>query len=103
MPVYYFNLLVNDQLCADEDGKNLPDDAAAMAEARASARELIAEALRHDIPVPASHLFINNSDGLELLILSLDISPLLKQLSVPASPLALNPKLARPDNNNSAQ
>jgi hypothetical protein len=82
--VYYFNLLINDVLCADTDGKNLPDDAAAIAEARASARELIAEALRHDIPVPASHLFINNSDGVELLILDLNISPLLLQLSAPA-------------------
>ncbi|MDB5572903.1 MAG: hypothetical protein JWR79_60 [Tardiphaga sp.] len=86
MPVYYFNLLIDDVLCADADGKNLPDDAAAVAEARASARELVAEAVRFDVPVPASHLLINDADGVELLILNLDIAPLLRQLSEPSRP-----------------
>jgi hypothetical protein len=97
MPVYYFNLLIDDVLCPDTDGKNLPDDDAAVAEARASARELIAGALRHDVPVPASRLLINNADGVELLVLDLDISPLLRQLSASAHPMPLRSERLSPD------
>lgn len=46
MPRFFFHVRDGDGLTEDPDGSELPDLAAALAEARAAARELVAERIR---------------------------------------------------------
>jgi hypothetical protein len=88
MPVYAFNLTIDNRLCPDIEGKSFPDDAAALKEAEIAALELMADALRHNIPAAASKLTLVAESGSELLSVDLDVSDLLNRVNPLRSPFS---------------
>ena len=60
---YYFNIRDREGLIPDEEGSDLPDIGAAMREARASARDFVADDLKADRPIHGRSIEIANAQG----------------------------------------
>ncbi|MGD9740662.1 MAG: hypothetical protein AB7O56_14450 [Bauldia sp.] len=63
MTRYYFDLREHERIVADEIGEDLPDLAAATAEAFASARALATDRQRTGRRIGTVHIEINDGDG----------------------------------------
>lgn len=63
MPRFFFHTRSQDQTYLDPDGTDLPDLAAAMAEAALSAREIMADELRHGPLTLGRRFDIASEDG----------------------------------------
>jgi predicted regulator of Ras-like GTPase activity (Roadblock/LC7/MglB family) len=63
MPRFFLHNRSQDQTYLDPDGTNLPDLAAALAEAVLSAREMMADELRHGSLTPGRSFDIAGEDG----------------------------------------
>jgi hypothetical protein len=63
MPVYYLNIREHEQIAADQEGIDLPDLEAAKAEAQASAREILADALKSNTKVDGKVIEIADETG----------------------------------------
>jgi hypothetical protein len=59
---FYFHLAIGNQLIPDEEGEDLPNASEARREAVRSAREILAEAIRHGQP-PQDALVIADDAG----------------------------------------
>jgi hypothetical protein len=66
MPMYYFQQQDSTGVTEDPEGSELPDVSAAHEYTVQSARELLANAIRFDTPVP-DRIFVVDQDGVELL------------------------------------
>jgi hypothetical protein len=64
MPRYYFNIYEQGRLIPDEEGAEFPTLKAARVEAEASARELLADALKGHVEVNGKRIEIADVDGL---------------------------------------
>ena len=56
-------MCIRDRLIPDEEGSDLPDIGAAMREARASARDFVADDLKADRPIHGRSIEIANAQG----------------------------------------
>lgn len=63
---FFFHLRLDDQVIADQDGQDLPDAAAARQEALASARQIMADAIRSGNENIPEAFVIADSEGREL-------------------------------------
>ena len=63
MPRFFFHIRHQDQTVPDPEGSDLPDLATAVAEATRSARELMADELRHGPLTPGRSFEIVGDDG----------------------------------------
>lgn len=63
MPLFFFHHRCQDETYLDPDGTDLPDLAAALTEAVLSAREMMAEELRHGPLTPGHSFDIADEDG----------------------------------------
>ena len=63
MPRYYFNIYEQGRLIPDQEGTEFPTVKAAREEAEASARELLADALRAHKEVDGKRIEIVDADG----------------------------------------
>ena len=63
MPVYYFHVRDGELLLEDKDGTNLPNMDAALAEARASAREIAADSLKANEAIDSRKIEIVDGEG----------------------------------------
>lgn len=63
MSRFYFQIRSGDQFVSDDEGVDLPNFDAAMAEAVLSAREIIAETIRNGDPVPDDVIEITDEAG----------------------------------------
>jgi hypothetical protein len=67
MPKFFINFLESSGVVStDEDGEDLPGLEEAVAAAMMSARELLANDVRHASKHPLIAVFITNEDGVEL-------------------------------------
>lgn len=66
MPNYYFHIRSSAGLIRDPEGIELPDLDAALAEAKRSARELLADLLKEDAVLDGQTFEISDADGLVL-------------------------------------
>ena len=66
MPLYYFHIRSSAGLIRDPEGIELPDLDAALAEAKRSARELLADLLKEDAVLDGQTFEISDADGLVL-------------------------------------
>lgn len=66
MPNYYFHIRSSAGLIRDPEGIELPDLDAALAEAKRSARELLADLLKEDAILDGQTFEISDADGLVL-------------------------------------
>jgi hypothetical protein len=66
MSRFYFHLRASEQLVSDEDGQDLPDGSAAKLEAIASAREILAAAIRFGQASLPDALVIEDEAGREI-------------------------------------
>jgi hypothetical protein len=79
--MYYFNLVdCSGSVIKDIEGSLHENDAEAKDQAKAAARELIAEALRHSRPPQCSAIQVCDSNGKVLSEVDLNISSLLTLL-----------------------
>ena len=62
MPRYFFNVY-DDIIAGDDEGLELPNEAAARLKALAGARDLIAEQVRHGYFVRSHWIDVANEDG----------------------------------------
>jgi hypothetical protein len=78
MPTYYFNIVDRDgSVIKDIEGSRHSNDAEAHDQAKAAARELIAEALHHAQPLRCAAIEVCDADGNKLSSVDLDITSLL--------------------------
>jgi hypothetical protein len=76
MSKFYMNFQYSDQIAKDDEGQDLPCLEAAEAAAIKSAREILANNVKHASRDPLIAVFITSPDGLELArIVSKDILP----------------------------
>ena len=61
--LYHFHIRDHGDLIRDEEGSELPDMAAAQAEARASSCDLLIEELKSGIAIPGRSIEITDTDG----------------------------------------
>jgi len=61
--LYHFHIRDQGTLIRDDEGSDLPDMTAAQVEARASARDLAMEDLRHKQPIQDRHIEIVDDRG----------------------------------------
>jgi uncharacterized protein DUF6894 len=66
MPMFYFQQQAGNDVAEDPEGSELPDLITAREYAVASARELLANAIKFNTPAP-DRIFIEGEDGTELL------------------------------------
>lgn len=66
MSRFYFHIRLGDQIVIDQEGSDLPDTAAARAEALASARQILADAIRSGSEAVPEAFVIADSEGREL-------------------------------------
>lgn len=64
MPRYFFQIRDNDTLIADEEGLELPDTEAALAEAYASAKGMLRDALLNGEKIAHQVIEVSGVDGL---------------------------------------
>ena len=63
MPKYFFHIRDQNHLVPDEEGMEFPDFAAAQAEARNSARDLLAQCVKEHRPVGGLQLEVTDNVG----------------------------------------
>lgn len=63
MPRFYFHMRSGEDFIEDPEGSDLPDLAAARAEASAAARELMADRIRNGHPADGHEFLIYDEDG----------------------------------------
>ena len=61
--LYHFHIRDQGHLVRDEEGSELPDIAAAQAEARASSQDLLIEELKSGTAIPGRSIEITDADG----------------------------------------
>jgi hypothetical protein len=76
MARFYFHLRSADELAQDDEGLELPDLAAAREQAIASAREIVADAIKAGKTKTLRHFVIADENGREILTVPLkDVVP----------------------------
>ncbi len=63
---FYFHIRSGEQVIIDQEGMDLPDDSAARQEARAAARQILAEAIRSGREDTPQEFVITDNEGREL-------------------------------------
>lgn len=66
MTRFYFHIRMGDRIVIDQEGSDLPDPAAARAEALASARQILADAIRSGNDATPEAFIIADCEGREL-------------------------------------
>lgn len=66
MPRFYFHMRSGEDFIEDPEGSELPDLAAARAEAIAAARELMADRIRNGHPADGQEFLIFDEDGKQI-------------------------------------
>ncbi len=66
MSWFYFHMRMGDQIVIDQEGSDLPDPAAAREEALASARQILADAIRSGNEATPEAFVIADGEGREL-------------------------------------
>lgn len=69
MPRFYFHVRDGDTLITDQEGVEMPGNAAAAEEARQAARDLLAERVKYGEPLEARHFEVVNDNGETILTL----------------------------------
>jgi hypothetical protein len=75
MPRFYIHFRTTEQLSMDDVGRELPDLEAAKAVALVSAREILAEEIKHDTAATLLEVIIADEHGKRLTIAAKEILP----------------------------